>query len=174
MTLTLEPLAQDPWGLIVDTMASKLTSADLSLAKYIASIGLPALRVYHQRAPGKNGWDPPLSKCPAIILLASAFPAADDMGVGDERWYFTVTVMFKMPVKGADATEAFQACHELVRTLFAGWRPGTLDPLSTIDCVGDYMIEGNLAPDISDPESGRGVARLAFDVRFRLNQTILG
>lgn len=174
MTLTLDPLAQDPWGLIVDTLKSKIESTDLSFQKYLSQIGLGDVNVYHQRGPGKMAWDPPISKCPAVILLASAFPAADDMGAGDERWYFTVTVLFKMPVRRDGASQAFQACHELVRTVFAGWRPGTLDPLSTIPCVGDYMIEGNLTPDIADADSGRGVARLAFDLRFRLNHTILG
>ena len=173
MSLTLEPLSEDPWGLIVDTLKTKIENSDLSFVKYLDSIGLNDLNVYHQRAPGKFGWDPPISKCPAIILLASAFPSVDDRGAGDERWYFSVTVLFKMPVR-RDAQEAFQACHELIRTIFAGWRPGTLDPLSTIDGVGAYAIDGNIAPDIADPESGRGVARLAFDLRFRLNQQILG
>lgn len=178
--LTLEPLATDPWGAIVTALANKIKDTNLSLHKYLTAQGHPTLKVFTQMAPApgekNNQWDPPLSACPAVVLMSSAFPFADDRGVGDERWYFAVTVMFKMRLTGGDATPGFQACHELIRTIWAGNRTGSLDPLQAVagGAVGGYSVEGNLTPEISTEASGRSVARVAFDIRFRLNQRIFG
>lgn len=178
MPLTLDPLATDPWGQIITTLAAKIANTNLSLHKYLVAEGHPTLKVFTQMAPApgerNNQWDVPLSSCPGVVLLGSAFPFVKDNGAGDERWYFAVTVMFKMRLTGADATPGFQACHELIRTIWAGYRTGTLDPLLQLPGVGDYEIEGNITPEVSTPESGRSVARVAFDIRFRLNQRILG
>lgn len=176
--LTLEPLASDPWGAIVTALANKIKDPNLSLHKYLTAQGQPALRVFTQMAPSpgerNNQWDPPLDRCPAVVLMSSAFPFADDRGVGDERWYFAVTVMFKMRLPGGDATSGFQACHELIRTIWAGNRTGSLDPLQAVNGVAGYSVEGNLTPEISTEVAGRVVARVAFDIRFRLNARIFG
>ena len=176
MTLSLDPLTTDAWGQIIDVLKSKIENPNLSFVKYLNSIGMPLRKVYTQKEPdgSGNGWDPNLSRCPAVTLLASAFPFADDHGAGDERWYFSVTVMFKMQVRRGDASEAFQASHELLRTIWAGWRPGNEDPFSAIRGIHSYRVEGNVTPHIADDSAGREAARVAFDVRFRLAETILG
>ena len=178
MPLTLEPLTngQDPFTLIMDALEAKIGDTDLSFYKYLDSLGTPLKNIYTQREPGgsKNGWDPPRSKCPAVVLLASAFPPAEDRGIGDERWYFAVTILFKMSLKNQNATPAFQASYELIRTLMAGWRTPQLDPLGSVPGVCTYEIDGNVTPHISDEESGRSVAKMAFDIRFQFNKNILG
>lgn len=176
MTLTLDPVVTDPFGAIVTAIAGKIANTNLSFAKYLTAQGMPLKRVYTQTEPGglKNAWDPALDKCPAVVIVASAFPAVDDMGIGDERWYFAVTIMFKMRLPGSDATPGFHAAYELIRTLFAGWRTPQLDPIGSIAGVCDYEIDGNVTPHISDEQSGRAVARVAFDLRVRFNKNILG
>jgi hypothetical protein len=178
MPLTAEPVAsgQDPFNLIVAALESKLGDTNLSFCKFLTAQGTPLKNIYTQRGSGgsKNAWDPVLSKCPAIILLASAFPSGEDHGIGDERWFFSVTVMFKMRLDSQDATPAFQASYELLRTIFAGWRTPQLDPIGSIPGLCDYEIDGNVTPHIADEDSGRAVAKLAFDVRFRFNKNILG
>jgi hypothetical protein len=176
MSLTLEPLTTDPWSAIVEAVADKIENTDLSFYKYLESIGTPLRTVYTQTDPGgdKNMWDPPLSKCPAVVLLSSAFPPVEDHGIGDERWWFSVTIYFKMRLPEKDASKGFQACHELLRTLFAGWRQSQLDPLQQITGVRDYAVEGNVTPDIATPESGKAVAQVVFDLKFRLAESILG
>lgn len=178
MPVTLDPVTegQDPFTLIMDALETKIGSSDLSFYKFLDQQGTPLKNIYTQREPGgkKNGWDPVLSKCPAVVLLASAFPPGEDHGVGDERWFFAVTVMFKMKLKNQNATPAFQAAYELIRTIHAGWRTPQLDPIGSIVGLCDYEIDGNVTPHISDEEAGRSVARVAFDIRFRFNKNILG
>ena len=176
MALILTPVSSSPFTDLIAAIKSKIESTDLSFVKYLNSQGTPLRNVFSQTGAGGklNQWDPPGAKCPAVVLLASAFPPVEDMGVGDERWFFTVTIMFKMKLPNQDATVGFDACWELIRTIMAGWRQPQLDPIGSVTGVCDYEIDGNLTPHISDPESGKSYARMAFDLTVRYNKNILG
>lgn len=179
MSLVLEPLTvgEDPWSKIVTTLGAKIASEDLSLHKYLNSLGLPDITVFDQTGElsGSNVWEPTADQCPAIVLLVEPHPAVDDDGAGAENWFVDVSVDFKMNLREADATVGFQAAYELIRTIFAGWRPGLADdPLSALPAVSNYQIVGEVIPHISAGSHGRWTGRCFFVLRFTISDTILG
>lgn len=178
MSLTLDPLADedDRWLMAIDRLAAKLRNPDLSFHKYLVANGFEAPNVFEHRGVnfGDQLWDPPLDLCPAVVILATPSSPPQDRGAGDERWYFNVLVNFKIWVKDSDQKKALRAYHELIRTIFAGWRPGTLDPLSTIPGVGYHAITSDLSVVLLTAQSGGQVGRASFVLQFSIHERILG
>lgn len=174
MPLSLEPLTDDPWVEILEALGTKIKNPDLSLAKYLQSINQNPITVFDQTGEDANNWDPPVDRCPAVVLLTGPFPFAEDKGIGDERWSFSVMVLFKMHLENADARQGIRAVHELIRTIFYSWRTAQLDPLQAITGVYDYDVEGDFSPFLAAEAGGRWVARAAFTVRFKMTESILG
>lgn len=177
MSLTLDPLptGSDPWTKIINALAAKIADTDLSFVKYLTAIGQESLNVFTNMEDTDKAWDPPLQDCPAIMLNADAHPAVEDHGPGMEVWYLDVGVEMKLHLDEGAADRGYQACYELVRTLFVGWRQGlSIDPISALPEVADYHIEGEVMPRIVTPAVGRYTARCYFVVRVRIADTILG
>lgn len=177
MSLTLDPLptGSDPWTTIILSLAEKIASEDLSFVKYLTAIRQNQINVFTNMTDTEKAWDPPLDECPAIMLTADAHPGVEDHGAGQEIWFLDVGVEMKLHLAEGGAEQGYQACYELVRTIFAGWRQGlAIDPLSALQHVADYQIEGEVMPRIVTPSVGRYTARCFFLVRFKIADTILG
>lgn len=173
----LEPLADsaDAWVLVVEKLRDKIKDPTLSFYKYLVAKGYTIPKVYERWGPSATQpmLDPPLSECPAVTLDAYNTDFVDDRGSGDERWFFSVAVAFKIEVKNQDARVPIRATHELLRTIFHKWRGlGPSDPMF-VPGLANYEIEGNIAPTYF---SGGGIltARTRFGLRFTFSETILG
>ena len=127
-------------------------------------------------APGPDAmvFDPDLDRCPAVVLDLQNTGHPEDRGAGAERWPFTVGIYFKGFAKDGIKRKLVRAFHELIRTVFCGWRTGTMDPLSTIAGGGYYLIPSDITPEISRPTTGLLCGRGAFGVRFVFAENILG
>jgi hypothetical protein len=179
MSLTLEPLADnaDPWVIALERLEAKILDTNLSFYKVCVTKFGRGPRVYAHKGAGPEAevYDPDVDKCPAVVLETTNPGQMEDHGAGAERWPFTVMLYFKAFAKDGDQRVILRAFHELIRTVFVGWRTGTMDPLSTIPGGTGYgPMPGDLTPEISRPSTGLLCGRGAFAVRFSFTENILG
>lgn len=180
MPLTLEPLtdATDPWLQAIERLESKIKDPNLSFYKYCVTAFGKGPEVFALAGPGPdaNVFDPDIDRCPAVVLDLQNSGQAEDRGPGAERWPLVIGVFFKAVAKDGIKKKLVRAFHELIRTTFAGWRTGTLDPLSTIIGGGGAyaLLPSDLTPEISRPTVGLLIGRGAFGVRFVFSESILG
>lgn len=178
MPLTLEPLADgtDGWVLALERLAEKIKDPNLSFYKYCMTAFGKAPKTFALEEPGPNAmvFDPQPSDCPAVVLDIQNPGNPEDHGAGAERWPFTVGVYFKAFAKDGNKKALLSAWHELIRTVFCGWRQGQLDILSSIAGGGYSLLPTDLTPEISRPQTGMLMARAGFAVRFLFAETILG
>ena len=178
MSLTLDPLVDDndPWLQALVRMEAKIKNPDLSFFKYCLAAFDKEPEVFSLASAGGDSliFDPDIDRCPAVVLDIQNSGQPEDRGAGAERWPFVIGVYFKAFAKDGIKTKLLRGFHELVRTVFCGWRTGTLDPLSTIGTGNYYMIPSDLTPEISRPTTGLFMGRGAFGVKFTFAETILG
>lgn len=178
MPLTLEPLqdSEDKWVLALERLSAKIKDPNLSFHKYLVAKGFPAPNVFDHTATGVGDqvFDPPRDLCPAVVLYTTPTLPGEDRGAGNERWYFDVGILFKIFVPEKDQRIAIRAMHELIRTVFAGWRTGTLDPLSTIPGVGYQNLTQDVAPVFMQPSVGSSIGRATMTLRFSFAEAIYG
>lgn len=173
----LEPLDDDAdgWVNVVSKLKDKIQDTTLSFHKYLVGKGYPAPNVFARFGPSvvEPVFDPPLDLCPAVVIDAYDTDFVEDHGAGDERWFFSLAVVFKVEVRDQDVRVPIRATHELVRTIFHRWR--ALGPADALDVrgLGNYEVQGNLSPKFFQ---GAGIltAKTAFTLRFTLSETILG
>lgn len=177
MSLVLTPLAtaNNPWVKILAALTAKIASTDLSFYKYCAdAANFNKAPVIHSRIGTANGasyWEPVLSECPAVLISTVNTPFLDDHGAGNEQSHLTFAIVAKYELRDRDSRKALAANYELLRTIHAGYRPGTLDPLRSL--CGNYEVQGDLAPTIATA-GAQTTARTLFAVRFMLTNTFLG
>jgi hypothetical protein len=178
MPLTLAPLndAADPWVMALERLETKIKDTNLSFSQYCVTAFGKQPKVFALAAPGADAMvaDPSLDDCPAVVLDIAPTGQPEDHGAGGERWPFTIGVYFKGFATDGNKKKLLRAFHELIRTVFCGWRTGTLDPLSTIGTGNYYMIPSDITPQIATPAVGLLVGRGAFGVRFTFAENILG
>lgn len=178
MALTLEPLvdADDPWLQALDRLKAKILSPDLSFYKYCLTAFGRAPKVLALEPPGADAmvFDPNPDDCPAVVLDFQNTGAPEDRGAGAERWPLTIGVYYKAFAVNGDKRPLIRGFHELLRTVFCGWRTGTMDPLSSIADGGYSLLPSDLTPEISRPATGMLCGRGAFGIKFVFAETILG
>lgn len=180
MSLTLEPLsdATDPWVLAIERLETKIKNPDLSFYKHSVTAFGRGPKVFALAAPGPDAmvYDPSPDDCPAVVIETSNPGAVEDRGAGAERWPFSLNVFWKGYAADGNKKKLLRNFHELLRTVFCGWRQGQLDPLSTIlGAAGGYtLLPSDLTPEIARPSVGMMVGRGAFGVRFVFAESILG
>lgn len=179
MGLTLEPLADnnDPWVIALERLEAKILNPDLSFHKFCMSAWGVAPRVFSlasENSADNMVYDPPLDKCPAVVLEVSNPGITEDRGAGAELWPFTIGVYYKAWARDGRKVPLLRGFKELIRTVFCGWRTGTMDPLSNIGTGGYTLLPTDLTPEISRPSGGMLVGKGAFALRFIFSERILG
>lgn len=185
MPLTLAPLAANadnvssPVSKILLGIRRKIEDTGLSFQQFLAARGYRAVHVYDQtlESEGRIGYDPPMSECPAVVLLTDAHPPTDDRGIGNEIWTFEVGVMLKMELRDQDVTDALDAWWELARTIMVANKQPQLDPYlgtGAIPGLQDFKIVGAMSPPSSAAtREGFRAASGSFILQFRLVANIL-
>lgn len=175
MTLSLTPVTDDPFSLLLVALRNKILNADLSFKKYLVSLGISTLNVFDQtvEADRRHAYDPPISLCPAVVLMTSGHPPVRDRGIGNETWHFEVGVFFKMELPQKDSRVGLHAFWELIRTVMVSNKVPQLDPLHVSPSIADYWIEGDITPPSSDERTGFRVASGGFVMRFRFSDRVL-
>lgn len=180
MSLTLEPYAKgdDPLVRLVETLHGKIADENLSFHKYLVREGYPPPNVSSHFGSDDEVviHRPVLSQSPAVVLNVVPTEPVQDRGAGDERHSFSVGVDFllDLSIHLGDERVGIEAVHELIRTIFAGFRAGVLDPLQAIGILWRYEIVGDITPAIASPSKGIYSAESFFLIKFTFNEKVLG
>lgn len=179
MALNLDPIAGDsPFALLLVGLRNKIEDTNLSFQKFLAAEGQAAVTVFDQTSEddGRQAYDPPLSMCPAVVLVGGITPPGEDRGRGNEKWFYEIAVMLKMEAVDKDVRMPLNAFWELIRTCAVGVKQPQNDQHlgpSAIPSIADYGFGSQITPPQTDARDGFRAARGHFILRFRLSDTVL-
>lgn len=169
--LDLEPDDTCPAVDLLEALAAKIEDPRLALVKRLAQEDLPPIKVFDQTLDeeGRHAFDPPVSQCPAVVLMTSSAPPLTERGT--EIWHYEIAVNFKMEVPQKDMRAPLRVFWDLIRTVLVGNKQAQIDHIGSIVGVADYRISDNILWPMSD--ATRRIARGAFTIQFRFADNVL-